>query len=135
MSKLGKGIYKRGDVFWYAPPMVNGVRAKMVSLETNDEATAIERVAIIKTSGALEAKTTFDNEVDAFLSAKAATHMRKCGFKYSPHVGRHTFASLLAQTGQVSMHKIAEWLGDTLDVTTKHYAHLTPHDKSIDLID
>jgi hypothetical protein len=32
MAKLGKGIYKRGDVFWYAPPMVNGQRAKMISL-------------------------------------------------------------------------------------------------------
>jgi integrase len=61
-------------------------------------------------------------------------HMRKCGFKYSPHVGRHTFASLLAQTGQIGMHKIAEWLGDTLEVTTKHYAHLAPHDNSINLI-
>jgi integrase len=63
------------------------------------------------------------------------THMRKCGFKYSPLVGRHTFASLLAQTGQVGMHKIAEWIGDTLDVTIRHYAHLAPHDNSINLID
>lgn len=62
------------------------------------------------------------------------THMHKCGFKYSPHVGRHTFASLLAQAGK-SMYHIAEWLGDTLDVTTKHYAHLAPHDNSINLID
>jgi integrase len=63
------------------------------------------------------------------------SHMGKCGFKYSPHVGRHTFASLLAQSGQIGMHKIAEWLGDTLEVTTKHYAHLAPHDNSINLID
>jgi integrase len=63
------------------------------------------------------------------------THMKKCGFNYSPHVGRHTFASLLAQTGKAGMHKIAEWLGDTLDVTTKHYAHLAPHDNTINLID
>jgi integrase len=61
-------------------------------------------------------------------------HMKKCGFKYSPHVGRHTFASLLAQKGK-SMYHIAEWIGDTLEVTTKHYAHLAPQDKSIDLID
>ena len=61
-------------------------------------------------------------------------HMKKSGFKYSPHVGRHTFASLLAQKGK-SMYHIAEWIGDTLEVTTKHYAHLAPQDNSIDLID
>lgn len=60
--------------------------------------------------------------------------MRRCGFSFSPHVGRHTFASLLAQAGKDMFH-IAQWLGDTLDVTTKHYAHLAPHDHSINLID
>jgi len=63
------------------------------------------------------------------------THMRRSGFDYSIHVGRHTFASLLAQTGQIGMHKIAQWIGDTLEVTIKHYAHLAPHDDSINLID
>jgi integrase len=62
-------------------------------------------------------------------------HMKKCGFqRYSPHVARHTFASLLAQNGQ-SIYKIAEWIGDTLEVTRKHYAHLAPQDTSINLID
>jgi len=63
------------------------------------------------------------------------SHMEKCGCKkYSPHVARHTFASLLAQKGQ-SIYKIAEWIGDTLEVTRKHYAHLAPQDDSINLID
>ena len=63
------------------------------------------------------------------------SHMEHCGFKkYSPHVARHTFASLLAQKGQ-SIYKIAEWIGDTLEVTRRHYAHLSPQDSSINLID
>ncbi len=61
-------------------------------------------------------------------------HMRKCGFNFSPHVARHTFASLLAQQN-VSIFKIAEWVGDTVQVCTKHYAHLAPHDKAINLLD
>lgn len=61
-------------------------------------------------------------------------HMRKCGYKYSPHVGRHTFGSLLAQQN-VSIYKISEWIGDTVEVCMKHYAHLAPTDKAINLLD
>jgi integrase len=61
-------------------------------------------------------------------------HMKKCGFDYSPHDARHTFASLLAQKG-VSIYKIASWIGDTLDVCMKHYAHLAPTDSAIKLLD
>ena len=52
----------------------------------------------------------------------------------TPHVARHTFASLLAQKG-VSIYKIAEWIGDTIEVTTQHYAHLAPTDSAIAAID
>lgn len=51
----------------------------------------------------------------------------------TPHLARHTFASILAQKG-VSIYKIAEWLGDTLEVCTKHYAHLAPSDNAIDAL-
>jgi integrase len=50
-----------------------------------------------------------------------------------PHVARHTFASILAQSG-VSIYKVALWLGDTVQVTTMHYAHLAPSDNAIDLL-
>jgi integrase len=49
----------------------------------------------------------------------------------TPHVMRHTFASLLASRG-VSIYKIAKWLGDGVEVTQKHYAHLLPKDEDID---
>lgn len=45
----------------------------------------------------------------------------------TPHVMRHTFASLLASQG-VSLFKIAKWLGDTHRTTEMHYPHLIPED-------
>ncbi len=49
----------------------------------------------------------------------------------TPHIMRHTFASLLAIAG-VSLYKIGKWLGDTLRTTEKHYAHLQGADTDID---
>ena len=49
----------------------------------------------------------------------------------TPHVMRHTFASLLASRG-VSIYKIAKWLGDGVEVTQKHYAQLLPKDDDIE---
>ena len=47
------------------------------------------------------------------------------------HVLRHTFASLLVIDG-VSIFKVARWLGDTVQVTENHYAHLAPSDSDIE---
>jgi len=49
----------------------------------------------------------------------------------TPHVMRHTFASLLASKG-VSIYKIAKWLGDDVRVVQKHYAKLLPKDEDIE---
>jgi integrase len=49
----------------------------------------------------------------------------------TPHVMRHTFASLLASRG-VSIYKVAKWLGDGVDVVQRHYAHLLPKDDDIE---
>jgi integrase len=49
----------------------------------------------------------------------------------TPHIMRHTFASLLASAG-VSIFKIAEWLGDDVRVVQKHYAKLLPNDSEIE---
>ena len=49
----------------------------------------------------------------------------------TPHVMRHTFASLLASSG-VSIYKIAIWLGDDVRVVQKHYAKLLPKDEDIE---
>ena len=59
-------------------------------------------------------------------------HMVALEFDWvTPHVMRHSFASLLAING-VSLFKIAKWLGDTLRTTEKHYAHLAPEDNEIE---
>ena len=49
----------------------------------------------------------------------------------TPHKLRHTFGSLLAQSN-VSIYKIAEWLGHSdVNVTTKYYAHLQAYDNDV----
>jgi hypothetical protein len=58
-------------------------------------------------------------------------YMKEIGFEWvTPHIMRHTFALLLAIKG-VSLYKIANWPGDTLATTEKHYAHLLPTDPDI----
>jgi integrase len=49
----------------------------------------------------------------------------------TPHIARHTFASLLASAG-VSIYKISQWLGDDVRVVQKHYAKLLPKDADIE---
>lgn len=54
------------------------------------------------------------------------------------NVFRHTFASLLAQTGKVSIDQISALMGNTPEVCRRHYAHLIPdavERTGIDLID
>lgn len=57
---------------------------------------------------------------------------QKCPSWVTPHIARHTFASLLASAG-VSIFKISEWLGDDVRVVQKHYAKLLPKDADIEL--
>jgi integrase len=58
------------------------------------------------------------------------TVAKKCRW-VTPHVMRHTFASLLASAG-VSIYKVALWLGDEVRTTQKHYAKLLPKDDDIE---
>jgi integrase len=49
----------------------------------------------------------------------------------TPHIARRTFASLLA-SANVSIYKIAQWLGDDVRVVQQHYAKLLPKDADIE---
>jgi integrase len=49
----------------------------------------------------------------------------------TPHIARHTFASLEASAG-ISIYKIAQWLGDDVRVVQNHYAKLLPKDEDIE---
>ena len=48
----------------------------------------------------------------------------------TPHVMRHSFASILASAGK-SIFKISEWMGDSVKVVHRHYAKLNPGDEDI----
>jgi integrase len=54
----------------------------------------------------------------------------KCA-EVTPHIARHTFASLLASAG-VSIYKIAQWLGNDVRVVQQHYAKLLPKNADIE---
>src|SRR6266487_1216620 len=61
-----------------------------------------------------------------------AEYMKKQNCAWvTPHVARHTFASLLA-SNNASIYKIAQWLGDDVRVVQKHYAKLLPKDADIE---
>lgn len=48
----------------------------------------------------------------------------------TPHVMRHSFASILATAG-ISIFKVAQWLGDDVRVVQRHYAKLASGDDDI----
>ena len=52
------------------------------------------------------------------------------GHPVTPHMLRHTFASLLAAQG-VSLYKVSKWMGHESITTTEIYAHLCPVDAEI----
>jgi site-specific recombinase XerD len=59
-------------------------------------------------------------------------YMKKQGCEWvTPHVMRHSFASLLVSKG-VSIYKVAVWMGDDVRVVQKHYAKLLPKDDDIE---
>jgi integrase len=61
------------------------------------------------------------------------TYMEEQGTPWvTPHIMRHTFASLLASHGK-SIYKIAKWLGDDVRVADKVYAKLLPNDSDIEI--
>jgi integrase len=60
------------------------------------------------------------------------SYMKAQGCEWvTPHIMRHTFASLLVSAGE-SVYKVAVWLGDEVTTVQKHYGHLTPDDHGIE---
>jgi integrase len=53
---------------------------------------------------------------------------KKTGIKCSPHVFRHTAGVWMAEA-DVPMEKIADYLGTSVEVARKHYAHYSPSEK------
>lgn len=60
-----------------------------------------------------------------------ADYMKAEGVPWiSPHVMRHSFASICAAKG-IDIYRIASWLGDDVRVVQRHYAKLRPDDREI----
>jgi site-specific recombinase XerD len=51
----------------------------------------------------------------------------------TPHVMRHTFASILINNG-ISLTKVSIWMGYDMRTTRRHYAHLIKGDRSINAL-
>jgi hypothetical protein len=58
-------------------------------------------------------------------------HFKKCGVVSDLHGMRRSFASNLVSDG-VSIYKVAQWLGDGVEVVEGHYGYLAPQDQDID---
>jgi len=71
----------------------------------------------------------FRKPFEEYIKTYATAHNRDLDW-LTPHVMRHTFASLHAGAG-TSIYKIALWLGDGVEVVQKHYAKLSPSDADI----
>lgn len=60
---------------------------------------------------------------------------RRAGLQWvTPHVMRHTFATLHIQAG-TPLATVADWLGDSHDVTHRHYAGLCPKNSHRNALD
>jgi integrase len=55
---------------------------------------------------------------------------QKCPW-VTPHTMRRTFGSIQASKG-TSIYLIAQWLGDDIETTRKHYGHLIPAHKTLE---
>ncbi len=69
-------------------------------------------------------RTDFKKAYNKFMTSQK---LRWC----TPHVMRHSFASNLV-IKNVSIYKVAKWMGDTVEVTEDHYAHVAPQDSDIE---
>lgn len=49
----------------------------------------------------------------------------------TPHIMRHTYASLLVSAGE-SIYKVAVWMGDDVQTVQDHYGHLAPDNGGIE---
>lgn len=69
--------------------------------------------------------------IDRLRVVPAVTH-GKSDANVTIHCMRHTFASLRVSAG-VSLYKVANWLGDGMLVTERHYGFLIPQDSQINV--
>lgn len=64
------------------------------------------------------------------VSRKVLSHFKRCKVKATIHDAHRSFASNRVSDG-VSIYKVANWLGDGLEVVDRSYGHLAPQDAEI----
>jgi len=61
-------------------------------------------------------------------------YMKAQGFGWvTPHTMRRSFASILVSAGK-SIYKVAQWMGDKVEVVQNNYGHLEPADEDIEAL-
>ena len=99
-----------------------------------------EALAIIKRRKGINSKyvfaTSFNEKISEHRLSKVLNKTQeKFDFRYRVHDFRHTFGSKLA-ISNVSLYKISELMGHSIQETTRLYAHLQSEDlqDAVDLI-
>ena len=63
-----KGLFRRGDTWYFQPRQVNGIRAKEVCLETSSLAEALPLAAALRKNPTLTASGTIAGEIEKHLA-------------------------------------------------------------------
>lgn len=113
---------KRSRVVPLTERFVDFMREHFAELAPGAFILAPEKAAATSTSP----RVNLNIEFDAFMLAQSVPWI-------TPHTMRRTFASLRVSAG-VSIYKVAAWIGDRLNTTERHYAHLVPVDSDIERV-
>lgn len=121
-----KGLYLRGEVWWYQFPMREGVRHKPISLDTTNLLEAIEkkqnlqRMPILAESGTLAAETAIhlvDMKARGKYTEMTARAKESTLRKFVKYFGRGTFANSLTEA------QIRQWYLARLETCKPHTVH------------
>ena len=64
------GLYKRGKIYWYQPPTVNGIRSRPLSLQTEDLASAVAQAQELRLRPEILEGDAWDIEVERYFKSE-----------------------------------------------------------------
>jgi integrase len=108
MAKMFPGLFKRGKVYWYQPPTVNGYRPPMYSLDTTNDQEAIARYRDARTMDIKREHTSMplSKAVEVYHRAKRVS-------------GQHNSH----QTGRLYRAVVGKWIGLYGDLPIHQVTH------------
>lgn len=111
-----KGLYQRGNIWWFRPPMRDGVRPQPITLQTTDLTEAITRAKECRQSPVLTPAGELELEIDHFLAHKKQ---------------RKTYSESTARAKRNSLRAFVGWLpaGTAMgsvsnELVQKYYEHV-----------